>query len=225
MSAAGLLVAATVVAVAGSALFGRRAARLTGALTPRWAVPLTTFAAVVLAGCTAGALLLVAAGALLRWQPVATIGGVRPEQLRALLPMPGGVGVAAAATVAVLLLRLGFRAAQLATAAVASARYCRRLPGRARLVFFAGDDAVAASGWPGRILVGRALYRRLDPVQRRALIAHERSHLARRRCPRPGPLGSAAWRLRARTPSTGCGCCWPTRCGAGRSARWWRRWP
>lgn len=180
MSPAGLLVAATVVAVTGSALFGRYAARLASTLTPRWAVPLTTFAAVVLAGCSVGALLLLAAGALLSWGPVAALGGVRSEQLRALLPIPGALGAAAAVLAALLLLRLGCRAAQLSTVAVASARYCRRLPGRRRLVFVAGDDAVAASGWPGRVVVGRALYRRLDPVQRRALIAHERSHLVRR---------------------------------------------
>ncbi|WP_246232273.1 M48 family metalloprotease [Nakamurella aerolata] len=175
-----LMLVAALAAALGSVLLGRGSTRLVRALPPRLAVPAMTLAAVLLAACTVGTLLLVAAGYALGWGPIAAFGGIRPDQLHARLPIPGALAAAAGAAAVLLLLRLGFRAVHLTVAAVRSARYCRRLPGRARLVFVPGDDAVAVSGRPGRVMVGRGLYRRLDPVQRRALIAHERSHLVRR---------------------------------------------
>jgi beta-lactamase regulating signal transducer with metallopeptidase domain len=50
----------------------------------------------------------------------------------------------------------------------------------ARLVVLADDEpyAYAVPGWPGRIVVSQSLLRRLDEQGRRALLAHEQTHLS-----------------------------------------------
>jgi Zn-dependent protease with chaperone function len=57
---------------------------------------------------------------------------------------------------------------------------CRALP--QGLIVLADDDPFAYSvpGWPGRIVVSRGMLRGLDVPSRKALLAHEQTHLAER---------------------------------------------
>ncbi len=68
------------------------------------------------------------------------------------------------------------------TRAVLAARSaCRRLPAAVGELVVVTDPlagAFAVPGRPGRIVVSRALLAELTPAQQRALLAHERSHLA-----------------------------------------------
>jgi Zn-dependent protease with chaperone function len=52
----------------------------------------------------------------------------------------------------------------------------------AGLIVLADDEpfAYAVPGWPGRIVISRGLLQSLDPAGRRAVLAHEQTHLAER---------------------------------------------
>ncbi|UWE12161.1 M56 family metallopeptidase [Actinacidiphila bryophytorum] len=113
---------------------------------------------------------------------VAEMGRWSPHVLAAdspvLRPVAGLCALAAAAGLAVTGFAVGRRLAVLAGAR----RGCRGLPAAGDLVVL--DDPVPAAyalpGSPGRVVVSSGMLRALQPGERRALLAHERAHLAHR---------------------------------------------
>lgn len=93
-------------------------------------------------------------------------------------PVAGLCALAAAAGLLVLACAVGRRVAVLAGAR----RECRGLSGAGDLVVL--DDPVptayALPGSPGRVVVSSGMLQALHPGERRALLAHERAHLAHR---------------------------------------------
>lgn len=96
--------------------------------------------------------------------------------------LPSGAGYVVAALVAVLLVAACRRCVQLVRALRSAHAALEALGGGGRDLVI--DDpvpqAVAVAGRPGRVVVSTGLLRALSPVERVAVIAHERSHLANR---------------------------------------------
>ncbi len=162
------------------ALFALLARPLSDRLPPRDATWLLTGAAAVLAGCTALALALLAASAVVRIPPVASLGHFS----RSVLGPETAYGMSVGTMAGILL-----SAAALAAAGCLIRRYrgladayrqARHLPGHGQAVVI--DDQAAAAyalpGRPGRIVVTAGMLQALDETGEAALLAHERAHLS-----------------------------------------------
>ncbi|MDH6711352.1 Zn-dependent protease with chaperone function [Kitasatospora sp. MAA19] len=169
-------------------------ARAARRLPPRpaaWALLCT--AAVATAGWL-GSLALLAFATLVQIPGIAREGHWSPQLLRAADPVFGPVGVLGALALAASAAALGTAALRQAAAHRLARREVRRLPSGGELAVLDDDtpDAFALPGAPGRIVVTRGMLRSLDHVERQALLAHERAHLAHRH-----HRFLAAWRLAA----------------------------
>lgn len=169
-----------VVCLTGSGLLPTLARWALATIRPSLAVPVLVASSLTAAFGLGFSLSTLAISTLAGWGPIARSGGVSLTILRAIDPLPGWLGTAAAVTVAVFLGRAVMQAAIVAVHFVQSARVCRRLPGSGPVVFTDGDDIVTLAGFPGRIVVGSALFDQLDAQDRRVVLAHELSHLRRR---------------------------------------------
>lgn len=149
-------------------------------LAPAQAARALTAAAVLTAGATTWALVLLTVMLVGQAPPVVADaredGRVLPE------PVPGTVAVLALALLTVAVCRV-LRAVR---AERATRRTLRRLcaghPPGTELIVAASPrpQAFAVPGTPGRILVTSAMLAALRPAERRVLLAHERAHLAHR---------------------------------------------
>ncbi|MDF6040618.1 M48 family metalloprotease [Streptomyces sp. JH14] len=158
------------------------ARRLADALSPRQAARLLASAAVGLALCSTIALVLLVVPGATRLTAVAAVG----EFVKPLAAAPAVAVPLACAALAVL--------AGCAAAVVRSTRrHWKELhraveatdgsDGELAVVRDSRPDAYALPGLPGsrgRIVVTTGMLRALDPVERDALLAHERAHLAGR---------------------------------------------
>lgn len=174
-----VLLTLVTICLAGSALVPPLARWSMTTMRPARAVPVTAAATLAAALGLGASVSAVAMASVAAWGPVAREGGVSAGELHALVPVPTWLGVAAAASVGLLLGRAVVRTAVIATAFVGSARLCRDLPGRDAVVYTRGGDIVTLAGLPGRILVGTALFDRLERHEQQVVLAHERSHLRR----------------------------------------------
>lgn len=174
------LLALVAVCLCGSVLVPLLARWSVTTMRPSSAVPVTAAASLAAALGSGAALSALAVFSLAGWGPVAREGGVSVGVLRALVPVPGLVGLVAVGVVALLAGNALIRGLSIAVAFGRSARLCRSLPGRSPVVFTDGEDIVTLAGFPGRIVVGTALFHRLEPGDQRIVLAHERSHLRRR---------------------------------------------
>lgn len=170
--------AAIVVALAMAAGFGPVAARAARRMPPRHASWLISAGAVASAFCALavlGMLSFVLVGQLplfahnAHWSTAA---------LRHHAPTEPGVAAVSlallmAAAVAVLL-----TAWRQALALVAAYRSCRDMPGELVVLRDGPAQAAAVPGRPGRVVVAESLLVVLSAPERRALLAHERAHLA-----------------------------------------------
>src|SRR5437763_7731520 len=150
-------------------------------LPPRTASWILTGSSLVLAAGSTVALLLLAFAGLSLVPAVADLGHWSPETLRSLravnVPASIGSGVVLVA-LSILVTRTAFR----------YLRWARRLSreldehGRHGVVILPGDEPLAfsAPGRGGRIAISSGMLRTLDAEERRALLAHERAHLALR---------------------------------------------
>lgn len=175
-----LLVAVPLAASWGLGRVGPRAAR---ALPPSSAVPLLTATAVVTALATGFVLSTTAFTAAARVPEVAELGHWSVRALTAHDDVPLGVGLAASAAVAALLVLAVTYAARAAVDLVTADATCRRLgPGTDDLVVVDDDrpDAYVVPGRHGRVVVSTAMLRALPADERRALLAHEHAHLRHR---------------------------------------------
>ncbi|MET7860632.1 M48 family metalloprotease [Streptomyces sp. NPDC005318] len=158
------------------------ARRLADALSPRHAVRLLASAAIGLALCSTLALVLLVVPGATRLTAVAAVG----ELVKPLAAAPAVAVPLACAALALL--------AGCATAVVRSTRrHWKELhraveatdgsDGELAVLRDSRPDAYALPGLPGspgRIVVTTGMLRALDPVERDALLAHERAHLAGR---------------------------------------------
>jgi Zn-dependent protease with chaperone function len=167
-------------AAAALAVGSRRAA---GVLAPSVAVPLLAVASLLTAAASGFVLSVLAFTFIAQDGEVAAIGHWSVPVLRAADPVLPALGMAAAVAVGVL-----FAAAVLAVARsvrdlIAADLACRRLGAGAHGLVIVSDplpEAYALPGITGRVVVSTAMLRALPPGERRAVLAHEASHLRHR---------------------------------------------
>lgn len=157
----------------------RVARRLATGLPPVLSVALLTGLAVsVTLGCAA---VLVLGGVLaLAEAPAAALGHASVDTLRDHVPMPPGVGLAAAAIALLMIasaLWYSLRLVKLTAAVAAAATELRPTIGNLVILRAPGAVAYALPGHRQRIVVSTGLLRLLSAPQRRALLAHEAAHL------------------------------------------------
>lgn len=166
-----------------SALFGVTAPVLARELPPHVATWLLSGGGVVAAACSSSALALVAFDAVARNPDIAARARWSDEVLQHHDPIPVPAGTVAVAIAVVVTARLVSATAGRTSATLAAHRLAVQLPaggGELSVLQSAQRQAFAVPGRPGRIAVTTGMLRALDPGQRRALLAHERSHLHRR---------------------------------------------
>ncbi|WP_431676757.1 M56 family metallopeptidase [Kitasatospora sp. KL5] len=155
---------------------------LAARLTPRWAaLAVAGCAAVLAAGAVTGLAVLVFAGLLhLPW--LAAAGRLPLAWLAATSPAAVPVAVAAGAALAAVTVSGGRALAAQRTQLTAARRTVAGLPvdGDTVVVHDPTPEAFALPGRPGRVVVTSGMLDALGPQEQRALIAHERAHLAGR---------------------------------------------
>ncbi|MFE9470809.1 M56 family metallopeptidase [Streptomyces griseofuscus] len=155
-----------------------------GPVTGRYVAPaaaarVLAVAAVVTAGATTWSLVLLGA-ALLGDVPPAVRG--TGQDGAAADPVPVAIGLAAWLALVVVGVRLHRAVRAERRTRRALRRLCAGHPADTELIVAASavPRACAVPGRPGRILVTSAMLGALGPAERRALLAHERAHLAHR---------------------------------------------
>lgn len=161
-------------------LLGSSAGRLARVLQPRTASRALTFSTVLVAAATTFVLGVLAFTLLATLAPVAALGRWSVASLVASDPVPQLVAAMACAAV-LSLIASGARCAVRRARTLAAARaLCQTLGGEAgQLVVLDDDrdDVYALPGHRGRIVASRSLLAALGADERRALLAHETSHL------------------------------------------------
>ncbi|MFZ4237900.1 M56 family metallopeptidase [Streptomyces murinus] len=155
-----------------------------GPLTGRYVAPaaaarVLVAAAVLTAGATAWTLVLL--GATLLGDVPAVVRGAGQGGAAA-DPVPVVIGLAACLALVVVGVRLHRAVRAERRTRRALRRLCAGQPADTELIVAASavPRACAVPGRPGRILVTSAMLGALGPAERRALLAHERAHLAHR---------------------------------------------
>ncbi len=153
-----------------------------GRLPPRTATWWLSATAVVAAAGWCAALALLAITAVGQFPPLAAEGHWSARTLRTDTPVNREVAVAAGAALLAAAVALAITGYRRLGALAAARRICRSLHPHSPLVVI--DDPVphtfAVPGAAGRVVVSTGILRTLDAAQRRALLAHERSHLRNR---------------------------------------------
>jgi Zn-dependent protease with chaperone function len=151
-------------------------------LPPRTATWWLAAAAVVAAAGWCAALGLLAVTAIGQFPPLAAEGHWSAHVLRADTPVNRWVAIGAAAALLAATTALAVTGYRRLEALASARRICRSLHPHSQLVVV--DDPVphtfAVPGAAGRVVVSTGILRTLDAAQRRALLAHERSHLRNR---------------------------------------------
>lgn len=166
-----------------SGLFGLTAPGISRRLPPAQATWLLSAGGLLTAAASTAALLLLGFTLVGQAPLLATRGHWSNAALRHSDPVAVPVAVLALGVLAVAALRAGATLAGRLAAVIEAGRLAAALPDSgAELVVIdsPGAAAYAVPGRPGRIVVSADLIRGLDPLQRRAVLAHERSHLAHR---------------------------------------------
>jgi Zn-dependent protease with chaperone function len=174
---------AMVLPFAISMLFAVGARRLAAALPPATGVRLLTLAGVITAAAVGFVLSVVAFTFIAQDAEIAAAGHWSVPILRAVDPMPPLLGGGAAVLISGLALAALVRTARAVQDLVAAALACRRLGSGVHGLVVVNDDhpdAYALPGVTGRVVVSTAMLRALPVAERRALLAHESSHLRHR---------------------------------------------
>ncbi|HEY3506381.1 MAG TPA: M56 family metallopeptidase [Actinocatenispora sp.] len=176
------MIPALLVCLGAGALFGLLAAPLGRRVAPRPATWLLTLGSVLTAGASAFAL---AATALLwigQLAPVAALGDWSASTLHHTTPVPPPVAAAAGVALVALLVSAVACAVSRGLSVYRSYRTFAGVaaPGQVAVLDSPVPEAFATPEPAGRIIVTSALVGVLDDGERRALIAHERSHLLHR---------------------------------------------
>lgn len=163
-----------------SALFGFTAPQLARRLPPHIATWMLSTGALVTAAGSSSALALLAFDLVARNPEIAARGRWSDEVLRHHDPITAPAGMVAIAAVVVFAVRFVSTGTRRTSAILAAHRLAAQLPATGSelsVLQSAHRQAFAVPGRPGRIAITTAMVRTLDPGQRRALLAHERSHL------------------------------------------------
>jgi hypothetical protein len=173
---------AIAVVLAVSVLFAGTGPSLARALGPAAAVRLLVPASVVVAGCGVFVGAVVTFTGVAQLGEVAEVGRWSPGTLRALSPISATASMVAGLALLPIAGWACLFVARTVRALRETHRACHRLGGTGVLVIVDSErlDAFTTPGLTGRIVVTTALLAALDADQRRALIAHERSHLTHR---------------------------------------------
>ena len=151
---------------------------VSGRLHPAWASWLVVVWSLVLATCATLALSLLMFAALADIGPFARFGHLSPAVLRQQDAVHPVIDIAAL----VLLVVLAVNAVIVAVRRIQALRTAYRAAGQGIDELVVVDDrrplAHALPGRPGRIVVSTSMLATLEPAERRALLAHERAHLA-----------------------------------------------
>lgn len=163
-----------------SVLLAVTGTRLGRSLPPATAVRLLSATAMVTALSTGFVLSLAAFAAAAQFQPIATLGHWSAGTVAAGDPVPLLLGLMCGASVTALMGTAARRILHTGRDLLAAATACRGLGvGTDGLVVIHDDapDAYAIPGFRGRVVVSTAMLRALSAPERRALLAHESSHL------------------------------------------------
>jgi Zn-dependent protease with chaperone function len=173
---------AAVLAVVAWIAFALTGPRLARRLPPAAAARALATGAVVIAVSSVLMISSLAAPWIAQLPEFVELGPWSPAKLRSGSHMPVAAAICCATLVTAAVGRLAATTWQRAQAMAAVHRFCQRLPATADLVV--GDseqpEAFATSLPAGRIVVTTGLLRALSADERRALLAHERSHLDNR---------------------------------------------
>ncbi len=165
-----------------SVVFGLAAPTLARRLPPALATWLLSSGALVAAGASSASLGLMALVVCAQVPTAAAEGQWSDAVLHSASGVPIWVGTLAGIALVALAVRFVLAFVRRARALVDAHRMAAALPapgGELAVVDLRTRQALAVPGRPGRIVVTTGLLRSLDGAQRRALLAHERSHLAR----------------------------------------------
>ena len=149
-------------------------------------LPPATASRLLAAGGLGAALATVSALAVLTFLVLARVPAVAEQghwssgALDAAVPVPRAVAVVALPALAVAVVRTARLVVDRGRAMAAARALCRELGGTPGQLVVVEDDvaAVAVPAAGGRVLVSRAQLAALPAVERRALLLHERAHLA-----------------------------------------------
>ena len=163
-----------------AALFGALAPVIARRLPPSIATWLLSIGGLVAAAGSVAVLGFLAFTLLGRAPLLATQGHWSPTALRHADPVAVPVEVAATLALAAVTVRVAAVAVRRSRAVLDAHRLAAALPARGADLTVIADPvpcAYAVPGRPGRIVASVGLLRGLDAAQRRAVLAHERSHL------------------------------------------------
>jgi Peptidase family M48 len=166
-----------------SGLFGFAAPRLARQLPPAAATWLLSGGALLAAIGSTATLALLGLTLVGQAPVLADSGRWSDDALRALSPVPAAIAGLAVAGLGALMPCVGHVVVQRVQALRDAYRLARLLPPLGSELVVTNEptsQAYAVPGWPGRIVISAGLLRRLDAEERRAVLAHERSHLAHR---------------------------------------------
>jgi Zn-dependent protease with chaperone function len=166
-----------------SALFGVAAPLLARRLPPSTGTWLLSVGGLLAAAGSAASLALLGFTLVGQTPLLAAKGRWSDSALRHADPVATPVAVLALMVLAVLVVRLTLAGARRLTALRDAFRLAASLPaagGELAVIDHPGRQAFAVPGRPGRIVVSSGLLRGLDAGERRAVLAHERAHLAHR---------------------------------------------
>ena len=197
------MAAATIVAGAITLLFAIMGPYLARRLPPATATRLLVPASLVVAGSGVWVLTAVAFTWVAQLGPVSRYGDWSAEELRADTPFPTTVAVSCGVLAVLSLSRTATVGTRRVRVLLAVRQCCREVgtPGSLVVLDHERPDAFATPGASGRIVITTGLLRALSADERRALLAHEASHLAHRHVLwlLAADLASAANPLLART--------------------------
>lgn len=163
--------------VVASVLFGSLGPRLGRRLPPRAATWLLSVGSVIVAAATMAVLALVVFTVAGEVPDVAGIGHWSARRLASGEPFDQGAAVVALAVLAAQIVALGWVGWRRGRALLAAWATCRAIPAPLVVLPDTEPTAFAVPGWPGRIVASRGLLESLEPIERRALLAHEQAHL------------------------------------------------
>lgn len=174
------MTAAALLAVLACVAFALSGPRLARRLRPAAATRALTAGAVVTATTSLLVIAALAAAWVAQLPELVELGPWSAAKLRAGSPIPAGAAICCTVLVGAALGRLGLIGWRRVSALAAVHRCCQKLPAAvAGLVVLDSErpDAFATPLPSGRIVVTTGLLRALSAEERRALLAHERSHL------------------------------------------------
>lgn len=175
-------------------VFGLLAPMVARRLRPMLGAWLLTVGAVISALCAVGALGLCAFTLLAENGEVAEQGHWSTRILSHIDPVQRWLSIVASVALLVALWRAGRVVLRRTSALRALRRALRTIPAGDDLTVVAGDrvEAYAVPGFPGRIVITRAMLTALTRDEVMAVIAHERSHLRHRHYHHRGVVAVAA---------------------------------